>query len=32
MSAVPPDDGDADPDADLSDLAELNDPPEPPSS
>src|SRR5215207_7240461 len=32
VSAVPPDDGDADPEADLSDLAELNEPPEPPSA
>ena len=30
VSAVPPDDAEADPDGDLSDLAELNDPPEPP--
>jgi len=29
---VPPDGGDADPGADLSDLGELSDPPEPPSS
>src|SRR3954468_8402367 len=32
VSAVPPDDGDADPQADLSDLAELNDPPEAPNA
>jgi hypothetical protein len=32
VSAVPPEDGDDDPQADLSDLAELNDPPEPPNS
>jgi hypothetical protein len=32
VSAVPPDDGDADPDADLSDLADLNDPPDAPTS
>ena len=29
VSAVPSDDPETDPDADLSDLAELNDPPEP---
>src|SRR3954469_11448339 len=28
-SAVPPDDAEGDPEGDLSDLAELNDPPEP---
>ncbi len=32
VSAVPPDDPEADPEGDLSDLAELNDPPEPPGS
>jgi len=32
VSAVPPDEGDADPQADLSDLAELNDPPEAPNA
>ena len=32
VSAVPPDDADADPEADLSDLAELNDPPEAPNA